>query len=85
VRQSAGRRVNSVNHAAAETLPERAEQCRVTREVTRGTERTFSASIDGFRLQEIRRAMEAEQGRPVAVSKNATATKPTGGAAADKP
>jgi hypothetical protein len=85
VQLPAGRRVNSLNHAAAETLPERAEQYRVTRQVAPGTDRTFSASVDGFRLQEIRRAMEAEQGQPVAVSKNSTAAKPTGDAAADEP
>ncbi|TCK31970.1 YopJ serine/threonine acetyltransferase [Paraburkholderia sp. BL8N3] len=65
--------VNSATHAKRETLPERNQAFRVLRlkDPTKNDGETthFSASIDGFRLQEIERALTAAAGQPVAVSK----------------
>lgn len=54
--QASDGRVNSADHPQAETLPQRAAAHRVNRE----PDMEFSASIDGFGLQEYRRALEHE-------------------------
>ncbi|KPB52067.1 Orf34 [Pseudomonas coronafaciens pv. oryzae] len=58
-------RVNSENHREAENLIQRNQAFRMTRSVLLddGTPSStqFSASIDGFRLQEIKRVLAAAQ------------------------
>jgi hypothetical protein len=49
-------RVNGTRHQAPESLEERVDAFMVTRPDDKGVKRTYSASIEGFRLQEIARA-----------------------------
>ncbi len=71
-------RVNSrQNHGDdAMTLQQRMESYRVTRyQPQRTAPMTYSASIEGFRLQEIARRLEADLGNEVKVSKASTVQK----------
>ncbi len=68
-------RINGPEHDQAETLIERNEAFRMPRRTLPGDsepsdDEFFSASIDGFRLQEIERALAAAAGEPVVPSKS---------------
>lgn len=73
-------RVNSGKHELGETLTERVARLKTTRTNDKGSQINASVSIDGYRLQEIARALDAERsGQPGAVSKGATVMNPQGG------
>ena len=66
-------RVNSSGHEVAETLSERVSAFRVERVLVPGeAPRPTSVSMDGYRLQEVARALDAALGTPVALSKRST-------------
>ena len=68
--------VNGPGHDKAENLVERNQAFRVPRERYPGeagpSDAQFSASIDGFRLQEIERVLAAAAGKPVVPSKSSS-------------
>jgi hypothetical protein len=77
--QQADGRVNSGKHEVGETLTERVARLKTPRTNDEGSQINASVSIDGYRLQEIARALDAERpGQPGAVAKGATVMNPQG-------
>lgn len=79
-------RTNSPSRLEPETLTQRVGALRVTRKgegLPEEEPKTYSASIEGFRLQEVARVLEAARGEPVQLSKAATAAYPGGRPAAE--